>query len=67
MFKHPNVVSAKRSVEIDNHAQWVTFLELVVNVSISNQHAIDSIMRAALDWADTSNVNWDKLRITEVS
>lgn len=67
MFRHPNVVSARRSVEIDNNAQWVTFFELTVNVSINDQNAIAGIMQAALNWAYNANVNWDRLRITEVN
>lgn len=65
MFRHPNVTQARRSVEIDNTGTWVTFLDLTVNVSITDQHAIMRIMQAALDWSVSSNTIWDKLRISE--
>lgn len=67
MFRHPNVTTTRRSVEIDNGGRWVTFLELTVNVPISDQNAIAAIMQRAVDWAHSANVSWDKLKIIEAA
>ena len=65
MFRHPNVTSARQSVEIDTGGRWETFLEITVTVPVRDQNAIARVMQSAVDWAATENVYWDKLRIIE--
>jgi hypothetical protein len=65
MFQHPQVLKTRRAVEVDNHGNWVRIFEVVTKSSLNNDHTMQNLTQAVLNWASVANENWDKLRFVE--
>ena len=69
MIDHPNIKGVRRSVEIDNNADWKTIVEVVTDLELDiaspacDEAAVDSLVEAAVQWGASHQTTWDKLRI----
>ncbi len=69
MINHPNAISVRRSVEIDNNAVWTSIVEVVTDLELDalnpsyDETAMNSLIEATVNWGAANSTSWDKLRV----